>query len=129
MWIVCLADVDLDMAKHSSLPAQYLYNWIFVCLSLIQHTKRMRLAENTEEKTKGMLPTGMTPDGAWENEEDEWCMRYNVTAINNVYQANLFISLNTTLTISAAAQSFVHTLCLNRQTNSQTRYFEVHVYY
>ena len=50
------------VAKQSSAPAECLYNWIFVCLSLIQHTKRMRLAENNQERSGTMLPTGMTPD-------------------------------------------------------------------
>lgn len=50
------------VAKHSSVPAEYLYNWIFVCLSLIQHTKRMRLNESKIERARSMLRTGLTPD-------------------------------------------------------------------
>ena len=64
------------VAKHSSLPAEYLYNWIFVCLSLINHTKRMRLSENQQGKSKAMLPTGMTPDMSRYVDEDWYLLLY-----------------------------------------------------
>ncbi|KAK7087977.1 EF-hand calcium-binding domain-containing protein 5-like isoform X3 [Littorina saxatilis] len=48
-----------EVAKHGSLPAQHLYNWVFVCLSLIEHTRKMR--QNSEEESMGASGTDNVP--------------------------------------------------------------------
>ena len=52
MSAIVLTDVPHgEVAKYGSLPAQHLYNWVFVCLSLIEHTRKMR--QNMEDEALG----------------------------------------------------------------------------
>ncbi|XP_070572519.1 EF-hand calcium-binding domain-containing protein 5-like isoform X2 [Ptychodera flava] len=39
------------VAKHGSLPAQHLYNWAFVCLSLLEHSAKTREAQKPRSMT------------------------------------------------------------------------------
>ncbi len=45
--------------KQGSIPAQYLYNWVFVCVSLIEHNRKVRRGKrkNQEEQPGGVVGT------------------------------------------------------------------------
>ncbi len=42
----------MQVSKHGSMPAQFLYNWVFVCVSLVEHTRKMAQSKRERDLSK-----------------------------------------------------------------------------